>query len=41
VRSFVVLCSELGIIKEVRARKKEYQVTYDEAKKLMLKDELL
>lgn len=41
VRNFIVLCSELGIIKEVRARKKEYQVTYDEAKKLMLKDELL
>lgn len=41
VRNFVVLCSELGIIKEVRARRKEYQVTYDEAKKLMLKDELL
>lgn len=41
VRNFIVLCSELGIIKEVRSRRKEYQVTYDEAKKLMLKDELL
>lgn len=41
VRSFIVLCTELGIIKEVRGRKKEYQVTYEEAKKLILKDELL
>ncbi len=41
VRNFIVLCSELGIIKEVRSRRREYQVTYDEAKKLILKDELL
>jgi hypothetical protein len=41
VRNFIVLCSELGIIKEVRSRRKEYQVDYEEAKKLMLKDELL
>jgi hypothetical protein len=41
VRNFIVLCSELGIIKEVRSRRKEYQVDYEEAKKLILKDELL
>lgn len=41
VRSFIILCIELGIIKEVRSRKREYQVTYEEAKKLILKDELL
>ena len=40
-RNFIVLCSELGIIKEVKSRRKEYQVSYEEAKKLILKDELL
>lgn len=35
VRNFVVYCSELDIIKEVRARRKEYQVDYTTAKSLI------
>lgn len=35
VRNFVVYCSELDIIKEVRARRKEYQVDYATAKSLI------
>ena len=35
VRNFVVYCSELDIIKEVRARRKEYQVDYTAAKSLI------
>jgi hypothetical protein len=35
VRNFVVYCTELDIIKEVRARKKEYQVDYATAKSLI------
>jgi hypothetical protein len=31
----VVYCTELDIIKEVRARKKEYQVDYATAKSLI------
>jgi hypothetical protein len=40
-RSFITLCLELDIIKDTKNRRKEYQVTYEEAKKLILKDELL
>ena len=35
VRNFVVYCTELDIIKEVRARRKEYQVDYTTAKSLV------
>jgi multidrug efflux pump subunit AcrA (membrane-fusion protein) len=35
IRNFVVYCTELDIIKEVRARKKEYQVDYAAAKTLI------
>lgn len=35
VRNFVVYCTELDIIKEVRARRKEYQVDYTTAKSLI------
>ena len=35
IRNFVVYCTELDIIKEVRARKKEYQVDYATAKTLI------
>jgi hypothetical protein len=35
VRNFVVYCAELDIIKEVRARRKEYQVDYTTAKSLI------
>ena len=41
VRNFIVLCSELDIVKETRNRRKEYQVSYEEAKKLILKDDIL
>jgi hypothetical protein len=40
-RSFIILCLELDIIKDTKNRRKEYQVTYEEAKKLILKEELL
>jgi hypothetical protein len=40
-RSFITLCLELDIIKDTKNRRKEYQVTYEEAKKLILKEELL
>ena len=41
VKNFIVLCFELGITKEIRSRKKEYQVSYEDAKALILKDEIL
>lgn len=40
-RSFITLCLELDIIKDSKNKRKEYQVTYEEAKKLILKEELL
>ena len=40
-RSFIILCLELDIIKDTKNRRKEYQVTYEDAKKLILKEELL
>ena len=38
VKNFVVYCMELDITKEVRARKKEYQVDYQQAKQLIEKE---
>jgi hypothetical protein len=36
-----VVCTELDITKEASNNKKLFQVTYDQAKKLMMKDDLL
>jgi hypothetical protein len=41
VKNFVVYCSELDITKEVRARRKEYQVDYATAKSLIEKELVL
>lgn len=41
VSSFVVLCTELDIVKETDNKKKQFQVPYDQAKKLLMKDDLL
>lgn len=41
IKDFVVLCAELGIVKETRSRRKEYQVDYEEARKMMMKDDIL
>jgi hypothetical protein len=41
IRNFIVVCTELDITKEASNNKKLFQVTYDQAKKLMMKDDLL
>ena len=41
IRNFVVLCTELDIVKESTNNKKIFQVPYDQAKKLIMKDDLL
>jgi hypothetical protein len=41
VRNFVVLCTEIDVIKEASNNKKIFQVPYDQAKKLIMKDDLL
>ena len=41
VRAFVNTCVELGITKETSNKKKVFQLPYDEAKKLIIKDDLL
>lgn len=41
IRNFVVLCSELDIVREMDNKKKVFQVPYEEAKKLLMKDDLL
>lgn len=41
IKSFIVLCIEIGITKELKNRKKEFQLNYEEAKKLIMKEELL
>ena len=41
VRTFVSLCVELGITKEATNKSKQFLLPYDEAKKLIMKDELL
>lgn len=40
-RAFVNICLELGITKEVDNKRKVLQLPYDEAKKLIVKDDLL
>ena len=41
IRNFVVLCTELDITKESSNNKKLFQVGYEQAKKLVMKDDLL
>jgi hypothetical protein len=41
VRGFIALCAELEIVKENRSRRKEYNTTYEDAKTIMLKDDIL
>jgi hypothetical protein len=41
LRSFVVLCQELDIIKEFRGRKKEFILTYQQAKDLLENQEVI
>ena len=39
--AFVTTCLELGITREEENKKKYFQVAYDEAKKMVMKDDLL
>jgi len=41
LRSFVVLCQELDVIKEFRGRKKEFMLTYQQAKDLLENQEVI
>jgi hypothetical protein len=41
IRAFLNTCLELGITKESTNRRKVFQIPYDEAKKLIVKDDLL
>jgi hypothetical protein len=41
IRNFIILCTELDIVKETRSKKKEYQISFDEARKLIQKDLVL
>ena len=41
LRSFITLCQELDIVKEFRGKKKEFMITYDEAKDLLENQEVL
>ena len=41
LRSFVILCQELDIIKEFRGRKKQFMIPYQEAKDLLENQEVL
>ena len=41
LRSFIVLCQELDIIKEFRGRKKEFMLTYQQAKDLLENQEVV
>ena len=41
LKTFVVLCQELDIIKEFRGRKKEFMITYQEAKDLLENQEVI
>ena len=41
VRDFIILCGELDIVEEVRNRRKQYKMTYNEALEIMRKDDLL
>lgn len=41
IRAFINTCLELGITKEADNKRKVFQIPYDEAKKLIVKDDLL
>jgi hypothetical protein len=41
LKSFVVLCQELDVIKEFRGRKKEFMLTYQQAKDLLENQEVI
>jgi uncharacterized membrane protein YciS (DUF1049 family) len=41
LRSFIVLCQELDVIKEFRGRKKEFMLTYQQAKDLLENQEVI
>ena len=41
IRAFINICLELGITKESDNKRKVFQIPYDEAKKLIVKDDLL
>ena len=41
LKSFIVLCQELDIIKEFRGRKKQFMIPYQEAKDLLENQEVL
>jgi len=41
LKSFVILCQELDIIKEFRGRKKEFMLTYQQAKDLLENQEVI
>jgi len=41
LKTFTVLCQELDIVKEFRGRKKEFMITYQEAKDLLENQEVI
>ena len=41
IRDFINLCGELEIIETTRNRRKQYSMTYEEAKRVMERDEAL
>ena len=41
LRSFIILCQELDIIKEFRGRKKQFMISYQEAKDLLENQEVI
>jgi hypothetical protein len=41
LKTFIVLCQELDVIKEFRGRKKEFMITYQEAKDLLENQEVI
>jgi len=41
LRSFITLCQELDIVKEFRGKKKEFMITYEEAKDLLENQEVI
>jgi hypothetical protein len=41
LKSFIVLCQELDIIKEFRGRKKQFMIPYQEAKDLLESQEVI
>jgi hypothetical protein len=41
LKSFVILCQELDIVKEFRGRKKEFMISYTEAKHIIESQEVI